>query len=279
MIRKLLIVLSFLSTLYSPAKTREVHVIDTARIKIVYERIMVLYTLCPNKRFKNDILSLFAGDRASAFYSEENRTDLEMQDNPEYLLRSFKDPELSKNLAGLENEAIFREYDKNLQTVHQRYDLSNWQLNEDIEKPQWEIQDSIINILGYDCVMASSQYRGRRWTAFFSPEIAIPEGPWKLIGLPGIILKAYDNKKEYCYDAVEINTDKPGLVEYYNYRDRLIIKDRIKGLIHRYSAQKSNIKEKIQAAYGISNMAVRTDSTQDKRYDFEETDYPHNKTK
>lgn len=77
MIRKLLIVLSFLSTLYSPAKTREVHVIDTARIKIVYERIMVLDTLCPNKRFKNDILSLFAGDRASAFYSEENRTDLE----------------------------------------------------------------------------------------------------------------------------------------------------------------------------------------------------------
>ena len=221
MTRELLIFLCVFSALCSPARTREVHLLDTAKIKVVYERIMVLDTLCPNNNFKKDRLTLFASERASAFYSEQNRTDLEMQDNPEYLLNSFKNPELSKKLAGLENEAIFRDYIGNNQIVHQRYDLSNWQLTECIVKPQWEIQDSIINILGHDCVMATSEYRGRKWVAFFSPEITIPEGPWKLIGLPGIVLKAYDNKKEYCYDAIEINTNNPGLVEYYNYRERL----------------------------------------------------------
>lgn len=276
MARILLMVLFLFCTLCSSARTREVHVIDTARIKVLYKRTMVLDTLFPSKQFKIDKLTLFASERASAFYSEENRTDLEMQENPEYLLSSFKDLESSKYLAGLEKEAIFRDYNKNKQIVHQRYDLSNWQLNEDIAKPHWEIQDSMINVLGYDCIMATSEYRGRKWSAFFSPEIPIPEGPWKLIGLPGIILKACDEKNEYCYEAVEINTSSPGLVEYYNYRDRLIVKDRIKGLIHRYRVKESNMMDKVRAAYGFSNKPISADTIQNKRYDFEETDYPHN---
>lgn len=275
MTRELLIVLCLLSTLCSPARTREVNTIDTAKIKVIYKRTMVLDTLRPNQKFKIDNLTLFASEQASAFYSEENRTDLEMMENPEYLLRSFKDPEISKYLAGLENEAIFRYYDKNKQTVHQRYDLSNWQLNEDIAKPRWEIQDSITNILGYDCIMATSQYRGRGWIAFFTPEIPIPEGPWKLIGLPGLILKAHDSKNEYSYEAAEINTSNPGLVEYYNYMDRLVIKDRIKGLVHRYRVKESNIMDKIRAAYGLSNKPAKADTARNSRYDFPETDYPH----
>lgn len=275
MARILLMVLFLFCTLCSSARTREVHVIDTARIKILYKRTMVLDTLLPDRRFKTDNLTLFAGERASAFYSEENRTDLEMQENSEYLLSSFKDLESSKYLAGLEKEAIFRDYNKNKQIVHQRYDLSNWQLNEDIAKPHWEIQDSIINVLGYDCIMATSEYRGRKWFAFFSPEIPIPEGPWKLIGLPGIILKACDEKNEYCYEAISIDTRNPGLVEYYNYRDRLIVKDRIKGLSHRYRVKESNMMDKVRIAYGISNKSAKADTIQNRRYDFEETDYPH----
>ena len=275
MARILLMVLFLFCTLCSSARTREVHVIDTARIKVLYKRTMVLDTLLPDRRFKTDNLTLFAGEHASAFYSEENRTDLEMQENPEYLLSSFKDLESSKYLAGLEKEAIFRDYNKNKQIVHQRYDLSNWQLNEDIAKPHWEIQDSMINVLGYDCIMATSEYRGRKWSAFFSPEIPIPEGPWKLIGLPGIILKACDEKNEYCYEAIRINTSNPGLVEYYNYRDRLIVKDRIKGLIHRYRVKESNMMDKVRVAYGISNKSTKADTIKNRRYDFEETDYPH----
>lgn len=55
----------------------------------------------------------------------------------------------------------------------------------------WEIiPDSTINILGYECVMAESDYHGRRWKAWFTPEIPVAFGPWKLRGLPGLILKA-----------------------------------------------------------------------------------------
>lgn len=56
-----------------------------------------------------------------------------------------------------------------------------------------EIADSTKNILGYDCVMATAHYHGRDWTAWFTPDIPLPEGPWKLTGLPGLILEASES--------------------------------------------------------------------------------------
>lgn len=50
--------------------------------------------------------------------------------------------------------------------------------------------DSTADVLGYECVMAESDYHGRRWRAWFSPDLPLPFGPWKLHGLPGLILKA-----------------------------------------------------------------------------------------
>lgn len=55
------------------------------------------------------------------------------------------------------------------------------------------VGDSIVNLMGYDCVLAETDYHGRHWKAWFAPEIPVPFGPWKLQGLPGLILKADAN--------------------------------------------------------------------------------------
>ena len=59
------------------------------------------------------------------------------------------------------------------------------------------------------------------------------------------------------------------------FKQALIIKDRIKGLSNRHKVKKSNLGNKIRTAYGLSVKPVSTDTTHNKRYDFEETDYPH----
>lgn len=76
---------------------------------------------------------------------------------------------------------------------------------EDIKiKEKWEISDSVKNVLGYECILATCEYHGRIWNAWFSPEIPIQEGPWKLYGLPGLILEALDDQKQYHFTATGI---------------------------------------------------------------------------
>lgn len=97
--------------------------------------------------------------------------------------------------------------------------------------------------------MAKTNFRGRIWTAFFTPEIPIKEGPWKLCGLPGIILKASDSKNHYSYEATELFTRNVGIVEFQMKRNRIKIKDRRKGLQYRRKCLSEDISKKIQAAY------------------------------
>ena len=64
-----------------------------------------------------------------------------------------------------------------------------------IEKINWQISDSTKSIGGYNCQKAEASFRGHQYIAWFCPDIAVPSGPWKLQGLPGLILEAYDVKQ------------------------------------------------------------------------------------
>lgn len=65
---------------------------------------------------------------------------------------------------------------------------------EPADEMQWTIMaDSVATVMGYECIMAQADYHGRRWTAWFAPDIPLGSGPWKLRGLPGLILKAEAN--------------------------------------------------------------------------------------
>lgn len=67
---------------------------------------------------------------------------------------------------------------------------------------QWQITDSTKTVLGYTCQKAECDFRGRRWTVWFAPDIPVSDGPWKLGGLPGLIMEAYDRGKQYYFVIV-----------------------------------------------------------------------------
>ena len=64
----------------------------------------------------------------------------------------------------------------------------------------WKLEKEIKKIGKFTCKKATANFRGRNYTAWYAPEIPLPFGPWKLNGLPGLILEAYDtNKYVYWY--------------------------------------------------------------------------------
>lgn len=65
----------------------------------------------------------------------------------------------------------------------------------------WTIGENTKNILGYDCTEATTDYHGRTWTAWFTPDIPISDGPWKFHGLPGLILEVSEPSGFYTFTA------------------------------------------------------------------------------
>ena len=79
-------------------------------------------------------------------------------------------------------------------TLYNKYGEDLGYYTEPLKELEWTLrEDSTATVLGYECVMAESDYHGRQWKAWFTPEIPMPYGPWKLHGLPGNILKAEAN--------------------------------------------------------------------------------------
>ena len=73
---------------------------------------------------------------------------------------------------------------------------------------QWTMTDSTREVLGYTCQQATADFRGRHWTAWFATDIPVSDGPWKLGGLPGLILEAYDEGQQHVFTAVGLERVK-----------------------------------------------------------------------
>ena len=80
--------------------------------------------------------------------------------------------------------------------LHRKY----FYMKEVTPKFIWKITNEKKDIGKFKCKKATTSFRGRNYIAWFTTEIGVPYGPWKLQGLPGLILEAYDtNKSVYWY--------------------------------------------------------------------------------
>ncbi len=69
----------------------------------------------------------------------------------------------------------------------------------------WHISGDKANFAELHCQKATCHFKGRNYTAWFCTDLPVHVGPWKLNGLPGVIVEAYDAKKEvvFKFDRVE----------------------------------------------------------------------------
>lgn len=81
---------------------------------------------------------------------------------------------------------------------------------------QWTlVPDSVCEIQGFECLLAESDYHGRHWKAWFTTDIPLGYGPWKLHGLPGLILKA-DADGGFSFTAKQLGKSDRAITPMYS---------------------------------------------------------------
>lgn len=100
--------------------------------------------------------------------------------------------------------------DRNANLIQSR-DIGYNYVKDKIPKISWKIENETKEIGKFKCTKATCSFRGRDYTAWFATSIPLPYGPWKLQGLPGLILEAYDADKEifFYFKSIEYPSTKP----------------------------------------------------------------------
>lgn len=203
--------LTVLTVSAKPNKKDENKVIDKLKYTITYRTKSVRDTTKLDSvgrySYENEDMQLEVGEKVSYFYSATYRAYIEN-------LRKSLDGnniqiETSSPARGNLSMDFYRNYPTGKSTYLDKVIREKFRITEPLEQPQWDIiADSTKQILNYDCQMARCKFKGRTWTAWFAADIPLDNGPWKLCGLPGLILRAYDSKQQYIFDCVGMKQAK-----------------------------------------------------------------------
>lgn len=95
---------------------------------------------------------------------------------------------------------------------HSLYAIENYRENrylikENLEKTSWTIGKETKQLLGYTCQIATGIVKGRKYIVWFTTDIPAAFGPWKLRGLPGLILEAYDEHQYIKFICTRVETN------------------------------------------------------------------------
>ena len=190
--------------------------IDKVKFQVVYDAQYIYET----KYTKTDTITaitkekmlLQIGDKYSAFYSY-----------PIFQRDSTISADMAKGIStnfsgngGTINWKVYKNYPEQGKTAFLDFFAADrYVCIEPMETIDWQLTDSIDTICGYECHQAIATYKGRTWMAWYAEDIPLDNGPWKLGGLPGLILKAHDSENDYGFTAVALTTGKDSTPIYY----------------------------------------------------------------
>jgi len=78
-------------------------------------------------------------------------------------------------------------------------------ISDSLNNFKWHITTEHKQISNYNCTKATLNFRGRDYTAWFAEAIPLPFGPWKFCGLPGLIIKIFDQDEKFVYELSGID--------------------------------------------------------------------------
>ncbi|MBO9563782.1 MAG: GLPGLI family protein [Niastella sp.] len=125
------------------------------------------------------------------------------------------------------NEELMKDMAGQRLTIRAHMGFKYYRIDTALPRIDWKILSDKKTIGQYTCQKATGDYGGRKWEVWFAPDLAYQDGPWKLTGLPGLILEAQDSKREVSFVFVSAKTadNTEGALKSFLDRDRSILTD------------------------------------------------------
>lgn len=100
------------------------------------------------------------------------------------------------------SSAVTKSYPSFETVLHTHVNLKPYAIKEN-RKMEWKILPQHSEIGGMKVQKAQTSSGGRKWIAWFTTEIQLPDGPYRFAGLPGLILSVEDEKGDHQFKFIE----------------------------------------------------------------------------
>jgi GLPGLI family protein len=97
------------------------------------------------------------------------------------------------------------QYPNDKKMLRKEFLFGSFLVTEALPVIHWQVAGDTASFGGLHCQKATCHFKGRDYTAWFCPDLPVSVGPWKLTGLPGVIVEAYDatGYVRFTFDGVE----------------------------------------------------------------------------
>jgi GLPGLI family protein len=112
--------------------------------------------------------------------------------------------EVSERINALNNQSlgIYKQYGNSTISIVDLVVDNISLVEEEIPTIQWKLNKETKEIKGFKCQKAIGDCKGRTYEAWFCKDYPYNAGPWKLGGLPGIIIEASDIKNQVVFSFI-----------------------------------------------------------------------------
>lgn len=197
-------------------------VLENAQLSVIYE---FKHEVFNNKdvSFFVDTMQLVSGSQYSIYFDRNNSSrrkafsDYFRKDDPpkvwipesypDFLEMATRDDNVFIPQKVGDTYELYKDRNKNYITVMD-YDDSEFSdelffyYEEQMSPIAWEVHEDTTSVLGYICNKATCDFEGRSYTAWFTLDIPINDGPYKFYGLPGMIMKVEDSEDIFHFTAI-----------------------------------------------------------------------------
>ena len=253
-IHLLFVIISFNASILIGQETRKE--IDEARLICRYNYYWQQDSLDPD-HIRNEKMMLLVGEKVSLYYSFGTHfRDSVFRSNADMDVFTFVelDPPRGSSIR------VFKNHPKGIITTFYYVLPDMYQYEENLDLFDWTLSDETDVIHGYPVQKATTNFGGRDWIAWFTPEIPISDGPYKFRGLPGLILHIEDRRQHHIFEIESIARPDPGSQNIYFLTSRNIIKTNKKQL----SEIRERFRQDVIGGFLTSGVPVHEDTDLDR---------------